>query len=253
MEKCNIIICGCFGNMGTALRNIANEFTNEIIVTGGIDKNCDNLDVNFPVFKTPDDIDVPCDVIIDFSSVEALNNLVEYTQKNYKKLVLCVTGYQKEHIKLIKEVSEHVPVIKSSNTSLVVNLLIEFAKKAKNLLNENFDIEILEKHHRNKADAPSGTALMMADAISNQDTKYNFGRNPETGVRKTNEIGIHSLRGGDICGEHEIIFLGPGEVLSMRHMSSSRNVFARGAYTAALFINNKNIPGIYSMKDVLGL
>jgi 4-hydroxy-tetrahydrodipicolinate reductase len=253
-----IIICGCFGKMGREVFKTALTRENTKIVAG-IDRNVKKFgnvikdSENFyvaPVFENASQVNIKCDVIIDFSSPTALDSLLEFAKKNSIALVICATGYTQEQCDLIHEFSKNVPVFMSSNTSLAVNLLIKLAKISKQILGNEFDIEIIEKHHNQKVDAPSGTAMMMAKSLSEKNTELVFNRTNIEGKRNSNEIGIHCIRGGTIKGEHEIIFAGLGECFTLKHVAESREIFARGALSAAEFIKSKS-SGFYTMTDLM--
>lgn len=245
----NILISGALGKMGKKVYEATlNE--NEIKVVAGIDiKNDTSL--SYPVYDNFDKIKEKVDVIIDFSNSSNLNNILAYAEKNKVNVVLCTTGYNDEDVEKIKKASEKIAIFRSSNMSLGVNVLIDLVKKA-NLLLENFDIEIIEAHHNQKVDAPSGTALMIADSIKaqNPDNFYVYGRNGKVGKRDKKEIGIHAVRGGNIVGKHEVIFAGENETITIAHEASDRGVFAVGAVKASKFLFNKE-KGLYSMDDLI--
>lgn len=248
-----VLLSGCCGKMGNVIINASKNFPN-IEIVAGIDKypsdKCD-----FKVFTDTNDVDIDYDVIIDFSRAEALKALLNLSIKNNKAIILCSTGYNDEDLNFIKETSNKVPIFKSANMSLGVNLLNSLLKKIVPALYENYDIEIIEKHHNQKVDAPSGTALLLADTIKesiNESSKYVFGRNGES-KREKNEIGIHAIRGGSIVGDHDVIFAGSGEIIEISHKALSREVFAVGALKAAEYMANINSPRIYNMEDLLGL
>ena len=221
-------------------------------IAAGIDVK-DGAGVSFPVFHNPAEADVPADALIDFSNPSLLTPLLEFGIGRKIPLVLCTTGYSKEQRQEIKKASARIPVFFSGNMSLGVNLLIELSKKAAKVLGGSFDIEIIEKHHNRKIDAPSGTALMIADGISSvleKDMHYVYDRHSQRKPRETTEIGIHSVRGGTIVGEHDVIFAGPHEVITLSHSAQSRDIFALGALHAAEFIACQ-ANGLYSMADLL--
>ena len=246
-----IIISGCNGKMGREVSNCVAQRKNCLVV-GGIDLNAE-LPNHYPVFTKPEEINVEADVIIDFSNPALLPSLLQYAEKTGIPLVLCTTGYHQAQVELITKVSKNVPIFYSGNMSLGVNLLIELSKKAAQVLGSNFDIEIIEKHHNQKIDAPSGTALMIADGISSvrsETTHYIYDRHSQRKKREETEIGIHSVRGGTIVGEHEVIFAGPHEVITLSHSAESKEIFALGAVNAASFLA-KQPAGLYSMSDLL--
>ena len=247
----NIILCGCNGKMGQAIVNESQKFCNMNIVAG-VDIKPDSSK-SFPVFSSINDVNIKADIIIDFSNPLALNSILEYSQNQKLPVVICTTGFSKEQVEKINEASKNIPVFYSGNMSLGINLLIELCQKATNVLGYSFDIEIIEKHHNQKIDAPSGTALMIANGISEHlDEKYEYKYNRTTSreKRKKNEIGIHSIRGGTITGDHEVIFAGKDEIITISHHAASRNIFANGAINAAKYILNKT-PGLYKMKNLI--
>ena len=246
-----VIICGCNGKMGKAVIEAVKKSDNSGIVAGVDINQSENSD--FPIFEDIKKINLSADVIIDFSHPSALSSVLEYSKKNKIPAVICTTGLSCEQVKNIKETALEVPIFYSRNMSLGINLLLELTKIATKVLGKSFDIEIIEKHHNQKIDAPSGTALMIAEEISetlNNNTKYVFDRTQKRSPRSKNEIGIHSVRGGSIPGEHEVIFAGKNEIITLSHHAGSRDIFAIGALRAAEFIYTQN-PGIYSMKDMI--
>ena len=247
----NIILCGCNCKIGQAIVNESQKFCNMNIVAG-VDIKPDSSK-SFPIFSSINDVNIKADIIIDFSNPLALNSILEYSQNQKLPVVICTTGFSKEQVEKINEASKNIPVFYSGNMSLGINLLIELCQKATNVLGDSFDIEIIEKHHNQKIDAPSGTALMIANGISEHlDEKYEYKYNRTTSreKRKKNEIGIHSIRGGTITGDHEVIFAGKDEIITISHHAASRNIFANGAINAAKYILNKT-PGLYKMKNLI--
>jgi 4-hydroxy-tetrahydrodipicolinate reductase len=186
----------------------------------------------------------------------ALDRLLEFGKSRNTPLVLCTTGYTPEQLALIENASKSISVFRSGNMSLGINLLMDLVKRACAVLGESFDVEIVERHHRRKVDAPSGTALMLADAAASalpfSDSEYVFERQSRRQQRGKHEIGISAVRGGTIVGEHEVIFAGLDEVIELRHSAASRDVFAAGAVKAAKFLVGAGAPGLYNMSDVLG-
>ena len=252
MELLKIIISGCNGHMGRVVASIAADDP-EVIVVAGFDINIQNND-GFPVFANPSDFGSNADAVVDFSSPSALDKLLAYGISGNMPLVLCATGYTPEQVALIDNAAKHIPVFRSGNMSLGINLLIDLVKRASAVLGGAFDIEIVERHHRRKVDAPSGTALMLADAAASAlsfDPEYVFERQSRRQARGAHEIGVSAVRGGTIIGEHEIIFAGLDEVIELRHSAASRNVFAVGAIKAAKFIAGVGKPGLYDMQDVI--
>jgi len=248
----DIIFCGWSGRMGKMVASVLEEDSDARLVAG--------IDVvrgeaAFPTFTWDDKIEVKADVLVDFSSPKALDDIIELTTRTGMPAVLCGTGYTDEQIEKINNLSTKVAVLRSGNMSLGINTLIKLVKDAARILAGNgFDIEITEAHHRNKLDAPSGTALMLAKAAcegANKDYKYNYGRSERRAIRPDDEIGISSIRGGSIVGDHDVIFAGLDEVIEIKHTAYSRAVFAKGAVGAAKFLKGKK-PGLYSMSDVIG-
>jgi len=247
-----ILMHGCNGRMGKVIsESLAGD--NNCIVVAGIDINTEQY-FSYPVFSSPENCTVDFDVIIDFSTPKALPALFDFAGKNKKAIVIATTGLtqdQKEHYLAL---SKSVPVFVSANMSLGINVLISLVKKATSLLHDSFDIEITEAHHNKKIDAPSGTALMIADEINKTvDSKYSYtyDRHSVREPRNESEIGIHAIRGGSIVGDHTVYFAGSEEVLEITHRARSRNVFAQGAIAAAKFVAFKS-PGLYSMEDLVG-
>ena len=246
----NILLSGACGKMGNAVARCAKE-DETIKITAGVDKA--EMLCDFPVYKSFDDVKTIPDVIIDFSHISVLDNLLAFAIKNNVAVVLATTGYSAEQIKKIKDASTKIPVFFTANMSLGVNLLCSLAKSAAKILGSNFDVEIIEKHHNQKLDAPSGTALMLANAVNEVfDDKYTYeyDRHSKRQKRTKSEIGIHAVRGGTIVGEHDVIFAGHDEVITLSHSAQSKEVFAAGAVKAAKFIVGKPI-GMYDMGSIL--
>ncbi len=244
-----IIMCGCFGHMGRVITDIVSKSDNSVIAAG--------VDIapgtaKFPVYPSISDVKEDADVIIDFSHPSLLNSILDYA-KGRIPAVLCTTGYTAEQVEKINLASQQSALFYSRNMSLGINLLIELSKKASLVLGSDFDIEIIEKHHNQKIDAPSGTALMIADAINDVrddiDT-YMYDRHAQRKKRDKNEIGLHALRGGTIVGEHEVVFAGRHEVISISHSAQSKELFANGAINAACFMVGKD-NGLYDMSNML--
>ena len=208
---------------------------------------------DFPIFRSFSDLKEKPDVIIDFSDPAILDDLLEYCLVNGVPAVLATTGYQEAQIAAIRKASASIPVFFSFNMSLGINLLVQLAKKAASVLGGQFDIEIVEKHHNQKIDAPSGTALMLADAINeslDNTCHYVYDRHSKRQKREKTEIGLHAIRGGTIVGEHDIIFAGHDEVITLSHSAASKEVFAVGAVNAAVFLA-KQQPGMYDMRALM--
>ena len=209
-------------------------------------------DSPFPIFTSPEEFQGKVDVIVDFSHHSALPGLLDYAMATNTPLVVCTTGHTEEETAAMKAAAERVAVFFSRNMSLGINLLISLCRRAAATLGADFDIEIIEKHHNKKLDAPSGTALMIADAISEgEEHPYVYDRHAERRARERGEIGLHAVRGGTIVGEHEVLFCGKDEVITLSHSAASREVFATGAIRAARFMKGKSA-GFYNMDDVLG-
>lgn len=245
----NIMLCGCGGRMGAAVITAANEAGDRIVA--GVDIN-PAADSPFPIFTTPEEFTGKADVIVDFSHHSALPGLLDYAIRTGTPLVVCTTGHTEEEMSAMKAASEKVGIFFSRNMSLGINLLISLCRRAAAALGADFDIEIIEKHHNKKLDAPSGTALMIADAIGeNKDHPYVYDRHAVRRQRERGEIGLHSVRGGTIVGEHEVMFCGKDEVITLSHSAASREVFAAGALRAAHFMVDKPA-GFYNMDHVVG-
>ena len=246
-----IIMHGCNGKMGQAIcKMVEQDETAEIVA--GIDIN--PVNANFPTFTDINECNVKADVIIDFSTATAVNRLVDYCVNKQMPVVICTTGIDDETIKKIDEASKHIPVFKSANMSLGINLIASLLKKATAILDENgFDIEIIEKHHNQKIDAPSGTALLIADAINeSMDNKFDYvyDRSQIREKRSRKEIGISAIRGGNIVGEHSVIYAGKDEIIEFTHFAHSKEVFATGAIKASKFLSGKPA-GKYDMQDIM--
>ncbi len=208
----------------------------------------------FPVYTDPEKCSVKADAIIDFSSPASLENLLGHALRTKTPVVIATTGYNEEQIARIKAAAQEIPVFFSFNMSLGINLLAELARMAAAFLGSQFDVEIVEKHHHRKVDAPSGTALMLADALNEAlggGRVYVYDRHSVRRPREPQEIGIHSVRGGTIVGEHEIIFAGRDEVITLGHSAASREIFAVGAINAAVYLSGVTAPGLYDMSKLL--
>lgn len=246
-----IIMNGCNGKMGQVITRLVSE-DKDCEIVAGFDIN-DTIENTYPVFTNPDDFTGEADVVIDFSHPSALTPILNYCKKRNLPVILATTGYSDEQKKEFTDASEVLPVFFSANMSLGINLIIALAKKATKLLEGNFDIEIVERHHNQKIDAPSGTALAIADAIDETlsfPAEYVYDRHAVRKKRKNTEIGIHAVRGGTIVGEHEVIFAGTDEVIELKHSASSKEVFAVGAIKAAKFMTDKPA-GMYNMNDLI--
>lgn len=247
----NVIISGCSGKMGQVISDLIGNDP-DMQVTAGFDINGGVPTSAYPVFTKPMDCNVDADVIIDFSIPDALDTLLEYAVFRKTPLVIATTGISELQRGSIAKASAVIPIFQSSNMSIGTNLVIDLISKAVKIL-EGFDIEIVEKHHNQKIDAPSGTAIMLADAINmvlDEKHEYIYDRHLKRDKRGKQEIGIHSIRGGTIVGEHSVIFAGNDEIVEIKHVAMSRNIFGRGALKAAKYIINKN-PGLYNMKTLI--
>ena len=245
-----IILTGANGKMGRVVASVCRQ-TDDYKIVAGVDLNVEMYD-DFPIYSKIDAVTDDADVIVDFSHPSAISSVIGYAISHNLAAVICTTGLSEEQIALVKDAAQRVPVFFSANMSLGINLLVSLAKKATQILGDGFDIEIVEKHHNQKLDAPSGTALLIADAISEDkpDAEYIYDRHSRRMKRQKREIGIHSLRGGTIVGEHEIIFAGRDEVIELKHSAASKEVFAVGAVKAARFVACK-AAGLYSMSDMM--
>lgn len=246
-----VILYGCNGKMGQVITRLSNE-NHDVQIVVGIDIN-DSIKNPYPVFRSTVDCNVDGDVIIDFSNPESLDSLLEFATTKKIPLVLATTGLSDLQKNKLKEASEKIPVFQSANMSLGVNLLTDLVKKAAKVLEGYFDIEIIEKHHNQKIDAPSGTAIMLANAVNSEfddNLAYEYDRHSKRQKRTKNEIGIHSVRGGTIVGEHDVIFAGHDEVITISHSALSKEVFAVGAVRAAKFLKGK-APGLYDMNSIM--
>ena len=247
-----LIISGCNGHTGRAVAAIA-EGDPGVCVVAGFDIDASRTG-GFPVYGKPADFSGEADAVVDFSSTSALDGLLAYGLSRNVPLVLCTTGYSPEQIGKIEDAAKRIPVFRSGNTSLGINLLADLIRRSCAVLGDAYDVEIVERHHRRKVDAPSGTALMLAGAAASAlpyEPEYVFERHGRHAKRDAREIGISSVRGGTIVGEHEVIFAGPHEVVELRHSAASGEVFASGAVRAAKFMAGVGAPGLYDMSDVL--
>lgn len=245
-----IILCGANGKMGHVIQSVV-AGRDDCEIVAGIDINTESN--GFPVYSTFGEIKETADVIIDFSNPALLDSMLAFSEGKKIPVVIATTGYDDKQKKQIEKASEKCAVFFTYNMSMGINLLANLAKKATEVLGSDFDIEIVEKHHNQKIDAPSGTALMLADAICeeiDEPVKYEYDRHSKREKRTKNEIGIHSVRGGTIVGEHEIIFAGRDEIITLSHSARSKEIFAVGAVNAAVFMSGKD-SGMYSMKDLI--
>ena len=241
--------------MGNMVSSLAADYP-EIDIVAGVDRpDTGKNGKSYPIYEILYDVKESVDVIIDISTAAAVDGLLDYMKETKTAAVICTTGLSTDQEVKIKELSKEVPVLRSGNMSMGINTLLKVLNDISlSLTKAGFDVEIIEKHHHTKIDAPSGTAIMLADAVKDgtgNEYEYVYGRNERRCVRPKNEIGISSVRGGTIVGEHEVIFAGTDEIIEIRHTALSRAVFANGALNAALFLGGKE-PGLYSMADVIG-
>lgn len=248
-----IIMHGCNGKMGQVITGLLKDDEDAAIVAG-IDIS-DHVKNDYPVFASFADCNVEADVIIDFASAKATDALLDYCEEKKVPVVLCTTGLSEEQIARAKDISKTTAVLKSANMSLGINMLMKLLKEAAAILYPaGFDIEIVEKHHNQKLDAPSGTALALADSINEEfdnSFEYIYDRSQVREKRDRKEMGISAVRGGTIVGDHDVIFAGCDEVITFSHQAYSKSIFAKGAIQAAKFLAGKPA-GFYDMHDVIG-
>lgn len=246
-----VLINGACGRMGRTIANMAAE-NDTFEVVAGVDIIANDT-LGFPIFPSVKDCTVEYDVIIDFSNAKAVPSCIEGAVAAKKGLVCCTTALEESTLKMLDEASEVIPVFKSANMSFGMNVLVGLVQQAAKTLYPGYDIEIFEAHHRRKLDAPSGTAMMIADAINasvEDDLEYVFDRHDVNKARGDKEIGFSTLRGGNIVGEHEVYFISDEETVKISHSAKTRDAFARGSLTAAAFIADKK-PGYYNMQDIV--
>ena len=246
-----IILCGANGKMGRVIQSVV-AARDDAQIVAGVDINTNSAE--FPVYSSISEVKEEADVVIDFTNPSLLGSLLDYAVSKKMPVVIGTTGYDDKQKQQIEAASKETAVFFTYNMSLGINLLASLAKKAAQILSDDFDIEIVEKHHNQKIDAPSGTALMLADAICEEipePMKYEYDRHSKREKRTKNEIGMHAVRGGTIVGEHEIIFAGRDEIITLSHSARSKEVFAVGAVNAAVFMAGKDA-GMYSMKEMIG-
>lgn len=245
-----IILSGANGKMGRVIQNVV-SLRDDCEIVAGVDLNTESI--SFPVYTDINEITENADVIIDFSNPVLLDSLLAYSKANKMPLVIATTGYDDNQKTQINDASKECPIFFTYNMSMGINLLANLAKKAASVLGSDFDIEIIEKHHNQKIDAPSGTALMLADAICEEidsDMKYEYDRHSKREKRTKNEIGLHAVRGGTIVGEHDIMFCGRDEIITLSHSARSKEIFAVGAVNAAVYMNGKDT-GLYDMAELI--
>ena len=248
MRKVNVLLCGCLGRMGLEVTKAAKDYI-DIKIVAGVSKEY-SMEKKFPIFECFDDVDVNCDMVLDFSHPSCIDSILKFITERNIPAVICTTGYDEFQMLKIKEASKDVPVFLACNTSKGINILAKIIKTAKKLLGKDYDVEIIEKHHNKKMDAPSGTALMFAHEVSDYSTEYVYDRSHRKSRRMKNEIGIHTVRCGGMSGEHEIIFANEYETLAFKHSTNSRKLFACGALDAVRFMVNMP-PGMYDMQDLI--
>ena len=245
-----ILLSGCCGKMG---RNVieAVKQRKDCEIVAGVDI-IEDSSIGFPVFQSYSEVNIKADVVIDFSNPALLSDMLDFAKVSKASVVLATTGYSEEQIKEIEATSKEIAIFFSYNMSLGVSLLCELSKTAAKILGADFDVEIVEAHHNQKLDAPSGTAIMLANAVKEElsDAYFEYDRHSKRQKRNGNEIGIHSIRGGTIVGEHEVIFAGNDEIVKLSHSARSKAIFAQGAVNAASFINGKGA-GVYNMSDLV--
>ncbi|MBR5479825.1 MAG: 4-hydroxy-tetrahydrodipicolinate reductase [Clostridia bacterium] len=247
-----ILLSGCNGRMGRAICDIcANR--DDLKIVAGLDINTTTF-YDFPVYDDIHKISEVADVVIDFSNPQVLKSLLSYCVDKKLPVVISTTGHSETQIAEITAASKIIPIFRSGNMSLGINVLLMLVERAATILGDTFDVEVIEKHHNQKVDAPSGTALMIADRLKESlpyDAEYVYDRHTVRQKRDRKEIGIHSIRGGTIVGEHEVIFAGRDEIVEIKHTAQSREVFAAGAVKAGAFLAECDVPGLYNMDDLV--
>ena len=250
MKKTRIILCGACGKMGGNVLSLLADDDQAVAVCG---VDLFPREIGIPVYTSFADVQEDADVIIDFSSADNLQERLDYAKTHNLAIVLASTGFSAEQLALVQEYAKTTAIFKTANLSLGVNVMQALCKAAAQILGDAFDVEIIERHHNLKKDAPSGTALMLADSVNEafEGTKrFVNGRDGIVGAREKSEIGIHAVRGGTIVGEHEVMFAGEDEIITITHSARSKRVFAVGAIRAAKFVNGK-AAGMYEMKHLL--
>ncbi|MGI6772849.1 MAG: 4-hydroxy-tetrahydrodipicolinate reductase [Clostridiales bacterium] len=246
-----IILRGCSGKMGRVVTEVA-ALHEDLRIVSGVDV-FDNVSRPYPIFTSFAEVPVEADVIVDFSNPSNIEDMLNFAVLKQMPLVIASTGFSDELIEVISKAAEKTPVFMATNMSIGINLLAQLAKTAAKVLGTSFDIEIVEAHHNQKLDAPSGTAKTLAKAVEDGldfEPLYVYDRHDKREKRGKTEIGMHAIRGGTIVGEHEIIFAGNDEVIKLSHSALSKNIFAEGALNAARYIVKKQ-PGLYSMQDLV--
>lgn len=248
----NIILSGANGKMGHVISELVYS-RDDCEIIAGVDINTEKY-AGFEIKSSFDGLE-KADVIIDFSNPAVLKDLLGFAKKTKTPVVLATTGYDEEDKKQIEQAAKEIPVFFTFNMSLGVNLIASLAQKAVSILGDSFDVEIIEKHHSQKIDAPSGTALMLADALNEQvggTYEYVYDRHSKREKRGKKELGLHAVRGGTIVGEHDILFSGRDEIITLSHSARSKEIFAVGAVNAAVFLSGKGkAAGMYDMNDLI--
>lgn len=242
----NILLSGACGRMGAQVAQLAES--RNAVIAAGVDVNI-KKDMPFPLYPDFSMVQEKADVLIDFSRPEGLHSLLAYAVEKKLPVVLAATGYNESDLAAIQEAAKEIAVFRSANMSLGVYVLKTLCARAAAMLPE-YEIEIIEKHHNQKLDAPSGTAVMLYDAVAGEDSEAVYGRHGRTQKRQPQEIGMHAIRGGSVAGEHEVGFYGPGEYITLSHLAQDRSIFASGALRAAQFIAGQ-APGEYDMADLV--
>lgn len=248
----NILLNGACGKMGTMIASTTKSFDN-LNIAAGVDRFKGGS--AFPIYDNIFECSEQIDVILDFSRPDSLDSILAFAKEKALPVVLCTTGYSSEQLVKIEKASTEIPIFRSANMSLGINVINTVLKKISPFLYNNFDIEIIEKHHNQKVDAPSGTALLLANTIKDsisEETNFVYGREG-TGRRNKSDIGLHAIRGGSIVGDHDVIFAGQGEIIEISHSAQSREVFAVGALKACEFMYKKEAGQVYSMDDLIKL
>lgn len=246
-----IVLVGCAGRMGRVIAECV-AARDDCRIAAGVDPVARG-DESFPVYSSCDKVVEQADAVIDFSHPSALRGTVEFALERGIPVVMATTGLEQEHKDLLEQAAKTIPVFTSANMSVGINLILELCAKAAQILEDGYDIEIVEAHHNQKLDAPSGTALMLADAIVDackEPKTLEYDRHSKRQKRSKEEIGMHAIRGGTITGEHSVIFAGRDEIITISHSARSREIFAMGALRAALFLVGK-APGSYCMRDLI--
>ncbi len=248
-----IALSGCNGRMGRAVTDICAK-KEDVKIVAGFDLNAVKL-ADYPVYANPFEFSGACDVVVDFSNVSLTEELLRYCTQTQTAVVICTTGHDEAQLDAIAKAATVIPVFRSGNMSLGINLMMEVLRKCAAVLGEGYQVELIEKHHDQKLDAPSGTALMLADAVREalpyDDVAYVYDRSQRREKRPAHEIGIHTVRGGTIVGEHSVMFCGRDEIIEIKHEAHSREVFATGAVKAAEYLATKTEAGLYNMSDVI--